>query len=557
MSKQPRIMIHGKPFLSLGGQTHNSSSYVLDAMEPSWNSIRAIGANTMATPVPWDAFEPVEGEFNRKFVTDLIDEARKQGIKLSFLWFASWKNGTMEYSPAWVKRDMERFPRVVQKDGTKIHQLSAHIQANRDADCKAFCELIKLIKEYDSEERTVIAVQVENEAGILGGTRRDFGAQAQADFESPVPANIIEYCKAYPDTILAGVWKANGCKEGAAWEETFGYYGAEGLTAYKIASYIDSIAEAGKAIFPELFLYTNVWLDGGSRGNSHNIGGIDWPAGCATIHNVDIYYATCKYLDTIAPDNYQSTLFRHKEVTDAYANPDKGFPLYVPESGSAGINVGQIFYAFAEKGAIGYHIFGSESCLAPDGVTANERGKQILHTFTMLDNVKNLIFDYQDAGKVYAAVQEAGESSVVIEGLDGGWTLPVVFGQTGGDWPSMDFRHWEEAREAMKNAVSMFGMPDPNVELGRVLIFQESENVFYLVGHRARVQFNKYLNDGSIPNVYSSPVLMPTNVDLVSVTEGHFDENGEYQIDLVRSGDEVRHGIWCQYDCGVIRVELV
>ena len=102
-------MVKGQPFLSLGGQSHNSSSYVFDKMAPTWQSIHAIGGNTLATPVPWDVFEPVEGEFNRKFVTDLIDEARRQKLKLSFLWFATWKNGTMQYCPAWVKRDT-RFP---------------------------------------------------------------------------------------------------------------------------------------------------------------------------------------------------------------------------------------------------------------------------------------------------------------------------------------------------------------------------------------------------------------------------------------------------------------
>ena len=29
-------------------------------------------------------------------------------------------------------------------------------------------------------------------------------------------------------------------------------------------------------------------------------------------------------------------------------------------------------------------------------------------------------------------------------------------------------------------------------------------------------------------------------------------ENGEYVVDKVRSGDEARHGIWAQADCGVI-----
>ena len=68
MAKLSRIMVQGKPFLSIGGQSHNSSSYELNKMEPTWNSIRAIHGNTLATPIPWDAWEPVEGEFNKKFV---------------------------------------------------------------------------------------------------------------------------------------------------------------------------------------------------------------------------------------------------------------------------------------------------------------------------------------------------------------------------------------------------------------------------------------------------------------------------------------------------------
>ena len=50
------------------------------------------------------------------YVTDLIDEARKQRIHLVFLWFASWKNGAMEYCPAWVKRDKARSPRFQSED---------------------------------------------------------------------------------------------------------------------------------------------------------------------------------------------------------------------------------------------------------------------------------------------------------------------------------------------------------------------------------------------------------------------------------------------------------
>ena len=40
------------------------------------------------------------------------------------------------------------------------------------------------------------------------------------------------------------------------------------------------------------------------------------------------------------------------------------------------------------------------------------------------------------------------------------------------------------------------------------------------------------------------------NMELLCLEEGHF-EGGEFVTDRVRSGDEARHGIWAQYDCGV------
>ena len=555
MSKNAYITVHGKPFLSLGGQTHNSSSYVLEEMGPSFASIKAIGGNTMATPIPWDAFEPAEGEFNRKFVTDLIDEARRQDMKLSLLWFATWKNGTMEYCPAWVKRNPDKFRRAIQKDGTVMHQLSAHCRENFEADRRAFTELIRILREYDGEEQTVIAVQIENEAGILGGSRRDFSELGEEAFRENVPEELLEYCEAHPDCYMAKTWEKCGRKKDAAWQETFGYEGPEWLTACAIARYIDGIAEAGKEIYPELFMYANVWLDGGSRGLGLNQGGLDWPAGCATIRNLDVYYALVKHLDTIAPDNYQSSPFRHREVTDAYAHPEMGFPLYVPESGAGPLNCGQIFYAFGEKQAIGYHIFGSESILEADGVTANPRAQMLRRTYEMLLNAEPLLFEYQKNGRLYTAVQEPGEESVVIENIAEGLKACVVFGQTAGDWPSMDYRHRVDRMRAM--------MPDPSQvagmtkEPGRVLLFRESEKVFYLVGHGARVRFIPYQEDGSISNIITSTALISTNAELLSVQEGKFSEDGQFHMHLVRSGDEVRHGIWCQADCGVIRVELV
>ena len=44
-------------------------------------------------------------------------------------------------------------------------------------------------------------------------------------------------------------------------------------------------------------------------------------------------------------------------------------------------------------------------------------------------------------------------------------------------------------------------------------------------------------------------------MELLCLEEGNFEE-GVFIIDRIRSGDEARHGIWAQYDCGVVHFIL-
>lgn len=93
--KHSQFTVQGVPFFSLGGQTYNSTSYVLADMPLAFESVRKLGGNTVATPICWHAFEPTEGKFNTKYVTDIIDLARIEKMHLIFLWFGSWKNGNL------------------------------------------------------------------------------------------------------------------------------------------------------------------------------------------------------------------------------------------------------------------------------------------------------------------------------------------------------------------------------------------------------------------------------------------------------------------------------
>ncbi len=108
-----QLFVDGKPFLMLSGELQNSSSSSLEYMKPIWPKLKALGLNTVVTPLSWELIEPQEGQFDFTLVDGLLDQARHENERIVFLWLASWKNGKSSYAPAWVKQDMRRFPRVV------------------------------------------------------------------------------------------------------------------------------------------------------------------------------------------------------------------------------------------------------------------------------------------------------------------------------------------------------------------------------------------------------------------------------------------------------------
>ena len=91
--------------------------------------------------------------------------------------------------PEYVKLDPETYRLAVEPDGLPVPSLSPHCRATLEADKRAFVELMKCVREEDQDYGTVLAVQVENEAG-LAGTDRDYSKEAQADFEKGVPQEL-------------------------------------------------------------------------------------------------------------------------------------------------------------------------------------------------------------------------------------------------------------------------------------------------------------------------------------------------------------------------------
>src|SRR5215475_8734023 len=113
------FLVDGQPFLILGAQINNSSSW--PAVFPEvWRAIEAIHANTLEAPVYWEQIEPQRDRFDFANVDELIRQARAHRAYLVLLWFGTWKNGRMHYVPQWIKTDPAEYPRVLSAPGAPL-----------------------------------------------------------------------------------------------------------------------------------------------------------------------------------------------------------------------------------------------------------------------------------------------------------------------------------------------------------------------------------------------------------------------------------------------------
>ena len=98
------------------------------------------------------------------------------------------------------------------------------------------------------------------------------------------------------------------------------------MTAWSIATYIDGIAEAGKAVY-DIPMFINVWL---MEQRWWPIPGEAYPSGGAVSKVLDIYKWFTPHVDFIAPDNYQPDSRGYESVCATYSRDDN--PLFLPET---------------------------------------------------------------------------------------------------------------------------------------------------------------------------------------------------------------------------------
>jgi hypothetical protein len=379
-----RLMVDGSPFLILGAQVRNSSAWP-EQLDRAWPLYKQLHANTAEIPVYWEVIEPQPGKFDFSSVDRTIEGARKNNLRLVLLWFATWKNGEMDYAPQWIKDNPARFPRMRDRAGDQIRVLASISATTRSADANAFAALMRHLKEVDSDQHTVIMMQVENEPGSLESDR-DYSPEANRLFASQVPQQLTQALK----------------KKAGTWAEVFGPEEAnEAFAAYSIATYINAVAAAGKAQYA-LPMYVNVWL---RERKSFERPGDAYPSGGATSNVLDLWKATATALDAIAPDNYVLDYVGYRNILQKYGRPDN--PLFVPETMLGPLASRYMFYAIGEYHSLSFAPFGLDTQIPADStMKQDDLFGGLAADFRLLAPAVEQVAELQQKNAIQVAVEE-------------------------------------------------------------------------------------------------------------------------------------------------------
>jgi hypothetical protein len=507
------LMVDGAPFVILGGQAQNSSNYPL-ALNKVWAAIKDMNANTLEIPVAWEQIEQVEGKFDFSYVDTLVAEARKNKVKLVLLWFGTWKNTGPNYVPEWVKFNNARFPRMLDKDGKNIYCLSPQGEETLKADKKAFVALMAHIKKIDEAQRTVIMMQVENEVGTYGFAR-DFAPKAEAQFNQPVPQAVLDHKKSPVALAKSGTWK-----------QVYGDYADEYFHAYSIASYIDEIAKAGRAVY-NLPMYVNNALRDPLE-NPVKPWKENFASGGPTYDVLDIYRAAAPHIDFAGPDIYGPESKKFTATLDRFQSKDN--PLMVPEMSNAPEYV-RYTYQVLGRGAIGFAPFGidyADYSNFPLGHKATDK--------TMTEPFGKIYAAFRPMERQWAKWAFEGRTYGIAEGDD---RQPQTVDMKG--WKAtISFREWQFGEQKYFKDVKDVpaGTEKPN---GGVAIAQIGENEFIIIGQRARVKID---HAAGKPSMWAR------------VEEGRYDAAGKWIMERNWNGDQTDYGLNLTGNPVVLKVKL-
>jgi hypothetical protein len=513
------LFVDDAPYLMLGAQVHNSSTW-LNMLPKVWPAMEYLNVNTVEMPIYWEQFEPRQGQYDYTTIDTVLEQARQHHLRLVLLWFGTWKNGSQHYMPEWMKLATDRYSHMVDKSGQAVDSPSPFAAASLEADKTAFTAFMRHLKSADPE-RTVIMVQVENEAGTWG-TLRDYSSTAQKLFEASVP----------PEVLTAMQLKTTSPSPN--WQEAFGPEAEVCFHAWSVAKYVGQVAAAGKAVYP-LPLYANAALRDPLKPGAPG----SYESGGPTDNVLAIWKVAAPALDILAPDIYQNDPAAYLRVLELYRRDDN--PLFVPETG--GVVNARFFFSALGLQTIGFSPFGMDYSRGHDTSPGSRQPDEFLAwamNYRLIGPMQREVAELNFEGKLKAVAEVAPK---VTETLPfGDWNAVVSYGAT-------------RSGQAIGDAEPM----------GRALVARLSDNQFLVTGFFCRVDFRPAGTDqqrksqhvidgtGQIPSALIDGKWQ--HRQFLRVEEGTY-ENGVFNFVRIWNGDETDWGLNFGSEPVVLRVSV-
>ena len=393
-----QLVVHGVPFLILGGELGNSSAACPQDIERIFPKLKRMGLNTVLVPAYWELIEPIEGQFDFTLTDKVLQQARLNDLKIIFLWFGAWKNSMSCYAPLWFKENHKKYPRAYTQSGKPLEIASAFSEAVYKADQRVFSQWMQHIAMVDKKEGTVIMIQIENEIGMLEDAR-DYSHEANKAFNAPIPAEFMTYLQKNKKALhpqMLDKWESQGCKKQGNWQEVFGadIYTDEIFMAWHYAKYVEGLAQTARSIY-NIPLYVNAAMN--SRGRKPG----EYPSAGPLAHLIDVWHCGAPSIDILAPDLYDNGFTDWVAQYKLHNNP-----LFIPEIRLTDDNSIRAFYIFGEHDAIGISPFsiedGSDSPKSPL-VQSYAKLKELMPLLTKYQGkglMKGLLFDNENKERI-------------------------------------------------------------------------------------------------------------------------------------------------------------
>ncbi len=500
-----QLIVNDKPFIIRGGELGNSSATTMESMEPIWEKLTDMNLNTVLTPVYWELIEKEEGKFDFSLVDDLILKARKENLKLVFLWFGSWKNSMSSHAPEWVKLNQKKYPRI-KDDKNKSHEiLTPFSEENLQADLKAFQKLMSHIKNFDQKEQTVIMVQVENEIGMLP-TARDYHPLANEAFKKEVPKEFIQYLQKNKEKLVpefSAIWKKNGFKTTGNWEEIFGksLQTDEIFMAWYFSKFTNTIAKAGKDAYP-IPMFVNAALNAPEKKPG------EYPSAGPLPHVMDVWKAAGNAIDFLSPDFYNPSF---KQWNDLFTR--QGDPLFIPEHRFDETAPFKGLYAIGHYEAIGFSPFSIES-------VTDAKKEPLGKIYDLVQQLTPVIEANKGQGKIDGVLLDKANNTQIVN--LGNYEFTFKHDYT---------LNWSEGAKAETWPASS------------AIIIEITPNEFYIAGSGIVVTFRPLKNK-------------TTNAGILKTDQGKF-ENEKWRTIRHFNGDQTHQGRHLRISVGDYEIQKI